>query len=70
MTNLPPDLEALIERATKPLAWQDIRLCAGEGKLSNESILSAANIIWGRRFDELSAALHRQAAPVPEGGET
>jgi len=37
-----------------PLTWQDIRLCAGEGKLSPESILSAANILWGRRFDALS----------------
>ena len=38
-----------IERLRAPITMQDIRLCAGEGKLSAATVLQAVNAILGRR---------------------
>lgn len=40
---------AEIERMKKPITMQDVRLYAGEGKLSAATILQAVNAILARR---------------------
>lgn len=54
-----------IERALKPLGWQDIRLVAGEGVLPGHIIMDAVNIILKRRADDLRA----RAAYLALGGK-
>lgn len=55
-------LRARVAELEKPITMQDVRLCAGEGKLSASTVLQAVNAILNRR----AAAFHAKIG----GGET
>lgn len=46
-----------LERAAAHISFQDVRLVAGEGKLSASDVLLAVNVILRRRFDDGAARL-------------
>jgi hypothetical protein len=55
---------ALIERLAKPIDMQDVRLAAGEGKLSNADVLRAANAVVSTRAEQAAQVIRDLEAKV------
>jgi len=52
------------KRTPEQIGWQDIRLICGEGKLTNDDVLKAANIIMAQRIRSADEASTERAAMI------